>query len=101
MYKKLVENFKRNPRDVHTVPFTRKDFKWFYVFTDNDNLYVESAHDHDPKCAVKRRLLQEKECDNILSIYHRRSNSEQVSAEAQECTRSQVYWYGIFSDLNL
>lgn len=101
MYKKLVENFKLNPRDVHTVPIARKDFKWFYVFTNNDNLYVESAHYHNPKCSVKIRLLQEKECNEILSLYHRRSCGEQISAEAQACTHSQVYWYGIFAELNL
>ena len=101
MYKKLVDDFKRNPRDVHTVPFTRKNFKWFYVFADNDNLYIESAHNHDPKSSVKRRLLQKKECNKILEIYYRRARGEQISAEAQQCTHSQAYWYGIFSDLNL
>lgn len=101
MYRKLIESFKGNPRDVHTVPVMRKDYKWFYVFVEKDNLYVETAHDHTPKCSVKRRRLQERECNEILSIYHRRICGEQVSSEAQECTRSQVYWYGIFSDLNL
>lgn len=101
MYAKLVEDFKRNPRDVHTVPVARKEYKWFYVFSDNGYLYVEPAHDHDPKCVVKRRPLQEKECNDILELYHRRLRGEQVSSKAQECTRSQVYWYGIFSDLNL
>ena len=101
MYQRLLTEFKNHPRDVHTVPFVRRNYKWFYVFVHNNHLYVESAHDHSPKCAVKRRLLQEKECNDIFSIYQRRSSGKQVSAEAQECTHSQVYWYGIFSELNL
>ena len=101
MYKKMVEDFVRNPRDVHTVPFIHREYKWFYVFAENGNLYVEPAHNHNPKCSVKRRLLQEKECNDILSIYHRRARGEKISAEAQKCTRSQVYWYGIFSELNM
>ena len=101
MYKKIVKEFKRNPRDVHTVPLVKKTYKWFYVSVDRDKLYVESARDHTPKCSVKRRILLEKECNEILSIYHRRSRGEKVSVEAQECTLSQVYWYGIFAELNL
>lgn len=101
MYKRLVEEFMRSPRDVHTVPVTRKDYKWFYVFARSNNLYVESARNNTPKCVVKRRVLPEKECNEILTIYHRRLAGEQVSTEAQNCTWSQVYWYGIFSELNL
>ena len=101
MYKMLVENFKQNPRDVHTVPLSHKEYKWFHVFVSNNNLCVESAHDHTPKCTVKKRVLQENECNKILSLYHRRSHGEKISAEAQECTHSQVYWYGIFSEQNL
>ena len=101
MYKKLIEDFKYNPRDVHTSPLMNKNYKWFYVFVDKNNLYIESAKNHNPNCLVKRRPLQEKECNDILSIYHRRLSGERVSAEAQKCTRSQVYWYGIFADLNL
>ena len=101
MYRKLLENFKDNPRDVHTVPFVRKEQKWYYVFANNNNLCIEPAHNHNPKCSVKRRVLQEKECNEILEIYHRRLKGERVSGEAQTCTYSQVYWYGIFAELNL
>ena len=101
MYKKLIEEFKCNPRDVHTVPLSHREYKWFYVFVDKNNLYIESAHHNEPKCLVKRRLLQEKECNDILSIYHRRLCGEKISSEAQNCTHSQVYWYGIFAELNL
>ena len=101
MYQKLVENFRNNPRDVHTVPFVNKDFLWFHVFVINNHLYVEPAHDHSPKSSVKKTRLKEEQCNKILEIYHRRLRGEQVSTEAQQCTYSQVYWYGIFAELNL
>lgn len=46
-------------------------------------------------------MLPKDECNEILSIYHRRLRGEQVSAEEQACTHSQVYWYGIFAKMNL
>ena len=101
MYQLLIENFKHNPHDVHTVPFTKRNYTWFYVFVENDKLYIEPAHNHAPKSAVKRRPLHNSECNEMLSIYHRRLRGEQISAEARTRTYSQVYWYGIFAELNL
>ena len=101
MYDKIIEEFKYHPRDIHTVPLHSKIYKWFYVFVENDNLCVEPAHHNSPKSSVKKRVLLRNECNHILEIYHKRMIGEQISREAQECTRSQVYWYGIFSELNL
>ena len=101
MYDKIIKDFKCRPRDVHTVPIRSKLYKWFHVFVENGILYVESAHYNTPKSSVKKRALLREECNNILEIYHRRMAGEQISHEAQACTHSQVYWYGIFSDLSL
>ena len=101
MYRKIVEEFMNHPRDIHTVPISSKSYKWFYVFVNNDTIYVESSHHNTPKSSVKRRSLPKEECSKILEIYHRRMAGEQVSHDAQACTRSQVYWYGIFSEMNL
>ena len=101
MYRQIVQEFTHHPRDIHTVPTCSNSHKWFYVFTDNGILYVEAGHHNTPKSSVKRRALSEAECNKILEIYHRRMAGEQVSREAQDCTYSQVYWYGIFSEMNL
>lgn len=101
MYRRIVEEFKCSPRDIHTVPTNKRPYKWFFVFAENNVLYIEGAHNNSPKSVVKRRQLHEKECNDILKIYHRRLNGENVSKEAQELTFSQVYWFGIFSALNL
>ena len=101
MYQQLLNEFSRNPRDVHTVPLQNRKPLWYYVFVRNDRLYIEPAHIQTPKSSVKRRQLQEKECSHILNLYHRRLRGEQVSSDAQACTYSQVYWFGIFSALNL
>lgn len=101
MYNKLVKEFIRNPRDIHTSPLVRKPYNWFHVFVEKGKLYVEPAHHNYPKCTLKRRSLIEKECDKILEIYHRRLKGEKISKEAQDVTHSQVYWYGIFAELNL
>ena len=101
MYDKIVQEFKFNPRDVHTAPIRSKAYKWYYVSVENGFLYVEPACHNIPKSSVQKRKLNRAECNEILEIYHKRMAGDQVSNKAQECTRSQVYWYGIFSDLNL
>ncbi|MBE6949699.1 MAG: hypothetical protein E7456_07655 [Ruminococcaceae bacterium] len=101
MYKRIVEEFRNHPRDVHTVPTNSRPYMWFYVFVDKDKIYIEPGHHNFPKSNVKKRLLSEKECNDILAIYHRRLAGERVYDEAKDCTHSQVYWYGIFSDMNL
>ena len=100
-YRELVSEFSKNPRDVHTVPLTRREHKWFYVFVDGDVLCVESAHNHTPRSSLKKRKLPEKECENMLLLYRERKSGKSVSAEAHSYTYSQVYWYGVFSALGL
>lgn len=101
MYRTIVDEFRNHPRDVHTVPLHAKSYKWFYVFVDNGNLYVESGHYNSPKSSVKRRMLSEGECNRVLELYRQRSKGVQISQEAQKCTYSQVYWYGIFSEMKV
>lgn len=101
MYQRIVEEFLNHPRDIHTVPLHSKSYMWFHVFVKNGNIYVEPAHYNTPKSCVKRRVLHEEECRKILELYHRRMAGENVYLEAQACTWSQVYWYGIFSEMNL
>ena len=99
-YLDLLNEFKTNPRDVHTVPLGKRSYKWFYVYVDNGALYVESAKDKLPRCSLKKRMLYKKEFNEILSLYIKRKKSVPVSQEAMKCTQSQVYWYGIFNEMN-
>ena len=101
MYKSIIKEFINHPRDVHTVPVSNRPYTWFHVFVEKDILCVEPAHNSSPANDVKKRKLPEHECNEILSIYHRRMAGERVSKDAQKCTHSQVYWYGIFSEMKL
>lgn len=101
VYDRIVKEFASNSRDVHTVPTTAREPKWFHVFVEKGMLHVEAAHINQPGCRVKKRSLQEKECDTMLEIYHKRCAGYNVSKEAHESTYSQVYWYGIFAELKL
>ena len=100
MYDKIAVEFSLRPRDVHTVPMTSKEHKWFYVFAKDGVVYIESGRKREPRCDVKKRRLNENECKAIYDIYKRRLAGEKVSKEATDCTRSQVYWYGIFAEMD-
>lgn len=102
MYKDLVSSFENEPRDVCTVPLRKKEPLWFYVYSNDGNLFVEVAKYHTNSSSIKKcRLLKEIECDKMMDIYHRRKRGEAVSKEAVATTRNQIYWYGVFSDLGL
>ena len=99
----IVASYTANPRDVHTVPIHRQTSqKWFHVSIKDGFIYVEAAHSHQPASNISiPRKLDPQEFDDMLSLYHQRQCGKAISAEATERTRNQVYWYGIFSDLNL
>ena len=101
MYQKIISEFSKHPRDIHTIPLKPHTPKWFFVFVKENIVFIEPAHHKMPSSKVKTRKLLETECNEMLEIYHRRLSGEAVSKKAQECTHSQVYWYGIFSEMNL
>lgn len=102
MYADLINNFTESPRDVHTVPLADRIPVWFYTYADNGILYVEPGRFHEPKSKITgRRRLIESEYHVMLDTYHRRQQGEAVYAEVTAVTMCQVYWYGIFSDLNM
>ena len=101
MYKKIVTEFSKFPRDICTVPLKSNSHLWFHVFVKENTIYIEPSHNKTPSSKAKLRKLPESECEKILEIYHRRAKGEAVSKEAQDCTHSQVYWYGIFSEMKL
>lgn len=102
MWTAIVEEFSKKPRDIHTVPIQKREPKWFFVFCQKGNVYIESAHEYEPASDITgKRMMNKDEFEDMLEIYHRRCNGEQVSQEAQDRTINQVYWYGIFAELKL
>lgn len=101
-YKELVENFAKNPRDVSTKPITNRPGKWFYVYVKNEKIIVDVARQHEPKCSIRQpRTLSEKEIDDIYELYIKRIQGFAVSKQAASITMNQVYWYGIFNDMEV
>jgi hypothetical protein len=100
-WEEIVTSYKKHPRDVITVPL-RKSGIWFYVYVENDNVYIENAKNHTSSAKLKcRRTLEKCKLDAMLSIHYRRKNGEAVTQEAIDTSYNQVYWYGIFSDMGL
>ena len=100
IWEEMILSYKNNPRDVKTVPL-KKEGIWFYVYVENDNIYVESARNHltNSSNIKNRRKMEKEKVNTMLSIYHRRKKGESVAYEATKSTQNQVYWYGIFADM--
>ena len=97
----LVNSYENNPRDVITRPQNRQGI-WFYVYVENKCIFIESARDHTNSSAIKgRRRLEYDKADVMLALYYDRKTGKPVGKEAAAITHNQVYWYGIFSDLQL
>ena len=102
LFDSIILSFKNMPRDVVTVPTTKREGKWFYVSSDGTKVYVQSGKHHKNASVIKGvRMLNPSKTEQMLSFYHRRKNGESVSAEAQAYTVNQAYWYGIFAELGL
>ena len=100
-YQDCIAIYQNDPRDVHTIPHNSSPI-WFHTGVENGQLFVEQAHSRTPSSTmVGRRFLPENEFYPVLSLYIRRKRGEHVSQEAQKATQNQVYWYGIFHDLDL
>lgn len=100
MWNEIIKEFTTNPRDIHTIPMTKKEPIWFYIFVENGRLYVEGGKEHMPKSTAKRREIKESELECMLEIYHRKLKGENVSNDATKNSRESSYWYGIFAEMN-
>ena len=101
MWAKIVASFQSNPRDVKTCPL-RREGRWFYVCVRGGNIFVQNSKSHFPSCQIQgSRRLNPEECDPMYELYCRRQRGERVSQEAIATTVNQVYWYGIFHDIEL
>jgi hypothetical protein len=101
VYSIILNEFYEKPRDVITVPQRGKG-KWFYVYTRNSIVYVEGGKNHSNVSKISSpRKLNINEAEKMLDLYHRRCKGECISQLATETTQNQVYWYGIFAELDL
>lgn len=98
-WEEMIESYTNNPRDVKTTP-TRGEGIWFYVYVEDDNIYIENAKNHLDSSKIKtRRKIEKEKIDIMMSLYCRRKKGESVSGEATDITYNQVYWFGIFADM--
>lgn len=99
MWSEIVTSFQSNPRDVKTCPLHREG-RWFYVYVQCGNIFVQNSKSHFPSCRIQDcRRLNPEECERMYDLYCRRQRGECVFQEATATTRNQVYWYGIFRDI--
>ena len=99
-YKELANEFQANPRDVHTVPLDGRTPLWFHVHTEGRVIYATPAERHRPSSRMKTPIpVKASEFEKMLDLYHRRLAGENVFMEAWKTSRAQVYWYGIFNDI--
>ena len=102
MWEEIIHSFAETPRDIQTRPLTRKIPLWFYVYVENDSLFVDCARKHEPssKISIPRKLASDADkCAVMYNLYLRRKAGEQVSEEATSITANQVYWYGVFAEM--
>ena len=100
MWSKIISSYQSHPRDVCTRPL-RGTGRWFYVWATRGDVYVQNSKKHFPSCRIQgQRKLNPDECKVMYDLYKRRYRGEKVSREATATTVNQVYWYGIFYDLD-
>lgn len=94
IWNKILDSYSKNPRDILT--FGKR--KYFYVYTEKDDIYIESGREHinASKITVRRKLDKE----NLEFIYSKYKAGSKPS-EVLDITYNSVYWFGIFYDLKL
>lgn len=101
-WESIVAEYTAHPRDVITAPIVEKPGIWFFVHTENGDVYITDAENHADSTRVRRPIkLKKEQFEDMLQLYLRREAGEQVSREAKDKSYHQVYWYGIFRDLKL
>ena len=59
MYRKIIEEFSKFPRDIHTVPLKSNKSLWFHVFVKDNTIHIEPSHNKTPSSKAKPRKLSE------------------------------------------
>lgn len=100
-YQDLVESYSKEPRDVHTIPLNREPI-WFFTYVEKGFVYVRPSCINKPSSRMKvPRKLNPAEFKIMLKLYIRRKCGQRVSGDATKSSQNQVYWYGIFRDMEM
>lgn len=91
----LIKNsYLVNPRDV----LTYGGRKYFYVYTQDDKVYLESGRNHPNGSNMSSTRTLDKE--NLSAVFEKYKSGSKPS-DVTEITFNSVYWFGIFRDLKL
>jgi hypothetical protein len=95
----ILDKLKLNRMEFPTVPITKRTPVWFSAMVDGVILIDNAmAHQTSSKLAMPRKLKY-KTFQKVYSLYLRRENGEQVSAEATSVTVNQFYYYSLIKHL--
>lgn len=96
----IYESFKENPRDIRTTPKGNRQPRWFFVYSEKGNVYIDNAREHNYSSKIKqRRKLDKDNFEKMIVLYDKRNHGVPVSEKACAITFNQVYWFGILCDL--
>lgn len=98
----IKQSYSERPRDVATTPQRNTAPRWFYVYSDGKNVFVESGHEHINKSKITNRIILDKNSIiDIYSMYCQYKRGLMLRKEIRDRNRNSSYWFGIFSDLHL
>lgn len=96
----IYESFLHNSRDVRTTPKTNRTPLWFFVYAEKGDIYIENAKNHSNSSKItQRRKLDKNNFTKMMNLNDQRDRGFSVSEEARSVTVNQVYWFGIFHDI--
>ena len=99
-WQNIYDSFKENPRDVKTNPKRGSNPRWFYVYSENGNVFIEVAREHSNSSEItQRRPLDKNNFEKMIELNDKRNRGFSVTAEATAVTMNQSYWYGILWDM--
>ena len=90
----IKSSFSVNPRNV----LTYGGRKYFYVYTDGNNVHLESGHNCPNGSNISTPRTLDKE--NLNAVFEEYKNGSKLS-DVTKITFNSVYWFGIFKVLKL
>lgn len=99
----IICSYSEQPRDVATMPKNNKEPKWYYVYTDGSDIFIDSGWFHTiNKSRVKPHTkLDKHNLGKIHEMFNRYKLGLVKRHEIRDMNYSSSYWFGIFKDLQL
>ena len=95
----IYNSFKENPRDVKTNPQRNNAPRWFYVYAQGGDIFIDVARAHSNSSKINQcRKLDKCNFEKMLELNDKRNRGGSVKYEASKMW-NQSYWYGIFRDI--